>query len=73
MMKRTGGRVQIDISEDEFDCLLMTLGFAFAAAHKKKAGPIDERFILRLTNTINEGNPNYVRYDEANYVRYDEA
>ena len=61
MMRREGGRVVIEISEDEFDLLLIAMGYATAAA--TTSGLAWRNNMLRLVNAINEGNLNYTPYE----------
>lgn len=61
MMHRDGGRVYIELSEDDFGALLFCLGMAWTAAAR-----VDQargEAVLRLTNEINANNPNYVPYE----------
>lgn len=59
MMRREGGRVHIELSEDEFTTLLCCVGFAVGATTTREA-----RFSwLRLANAINEGNPAWTPYE----------
>lgn len=70
MMRREGGRVVIDISEEEYESLLLCLGYATRKAmstlhgydeHLHRTVPSRDHKLatswLRLTNAINEGNP----------------
>jgi hypothetical protein len=57
MTRTADGRVQIDMSEDDFAMLLMALGVATAAGIST---PSD---ILALVNRMNEGNPDWRPYD----------
>jgi hypothetical protein len=59
MMRREGGRVVIDISEDEFNSLLIMTGYAIAARRAHEPLPYGW---VRLANSINEGNPNFTPY-----------
>jgi hypothetical protein len=65
MMRRVGGRVQIDLSKEDWNWLLLILGHAWAAAQSKGSGIIDGDTVLRLANVINEGNPDYTPYVAA--------
>jgi hypothetical protein len=58
-MKRENGRVVIDISDADYKMLLIALGMAMAVSLGD-----DERvaLIVRLANTINEGNPDWTPY-----------
>ena len=53
-------RVVIDMSRDDFDMLLLVLGLA-------AGGQFDDRVffwrVMKLANTINEGNPRYTPYE----------
>lgn len=70
MMRREGGRVVIEISEEEFSGLLLMMGYAIGAAESENiqeksawAREYNQRDAwLRLANAINEGNPNYTPY-----------
>jgi hypothetical protein len=59
MMRRENGRVVIDISNDEFDSLLIMTGYAIAA--RRAHEPLPWGWV-RLANAINEGNPNWTPY-----------
>jgi hypothetical protein len=61
MMRREGGRVLIDISDDDYNWLMMVLGFA--TAHATPYGIVRPIGVLRLANAINEGNPNWTPYE----------
>jgi hypothetical protein len=60
MMKRENGRVLIDISEDDWQQLLMMMGFALG---KMPLWSSEFNCGLRLVNSINEGNLNFTRYE----------
>lgn len=62
MMRRENGRVFIEISEDEWDVLLIVLGFAAGHACDQDWERHLQRSIFRLANSINEGNPNWTPY-----------
>lgn len=60
MITRNGDRVLIDISDTDFMTLMLTLGYAAGSALE-----LDRSWMLvivRLLNSINEGNPNYRPY-----------
>jgi hypothetical protein len=59
MFTRQNDRIIIDISEDEFDSLLIALGYAIGARSTHEPLPYGW---LRLANSINEGNPNWTPY-----------
>jgi hypothetical protein len=59
MMRRKNGRVEFDLSEDDFMCLLVVLGFAWKAAEAHRNPAFRPEEVLRLANVINKGNPNY--------------
>lgn len=58
MFRRENGRVYLDLSEDDFDALLLTLGYAAGAARDER----DMRLSLRVANAVNEGNPQWTPY-----------
>ncbi len=58
-MKRENGRVLIDISEDEFETLLIVIGYAVGA--RSLGEPLPHSWIS-LTNAVNEGNPRWTPY-----------
>ena len=62
-MQRINGRVIIDISEDEFESLLLALGYAIGARHRDE-GAMPKEWV-RLVNAVNKGNQNFIPY-EAN-------
>lgn len=62
MMKRTPEGVTIELTSDQFDSLLLQLGYAAGAATLR--GEPLHRF-LRLVNAINEGNPDWTPYEVA--------
>lgn len=64
MYRKQGDRVIIDISEDEYVSLLVTLGIALGAV-MQRADPAFTDGILRLANSINEGNPRFRPYEVA--------
>lgn len=62
MFTKTDNGVCIEMSEDDFSLLLLTIGFAAGAQHQRN----DKRSFnrsLKLANTINEGNPNWKPYE----------
>jgi hypothetical protein len=59
-MRRENGRVVIDISQDEFDELLLALGYAAGDLMREGGNPYA---MLRLANSINEGNPAWTPYE----------
>lgn len=71
MMRSENGRVLIDFSQEEFDLLLLILGYSFGD-HMRKAAEQAAPFYAgetaipaswwRLLNSINEGNPNWRPY-----------
>lgn len=56
MIRREGGRVLIDISEGEYEELMMALGYAAGALLRERGSA---KGVLRLADAINEGNPDY--------------
>jgi hypothetical protein len=58
MVTFSGDRVQFDVSREDFDLILMALGMGAGGAPQ----PFFWR-IVRLVNTINEGNPNFTPYE----------
>ncbi len=56
--RRENARVHIDLSEDDFDRVLLNLGFAIGAS----GIPEVERLLLRVANVLNEGNPQFQQY-----------
>lgn len=59
MMRREGGNVVITITNDEFEKLLLALGFATGAVEHAMV----RRSFLLLVNSINEGNPSFTPYE----------
>jgi hypothetical protein len=59
-----GDRVVIDMTREEYNLLLIALGYATGAA---KNLDLQQAF-LRLVNMINEGNPNYTPYEVEGIV-----
>ena len=58
-MTRENGRVKIDISEDDFDLLNFAIGTVHGTAASRNQPALVAR-LLRLVNTINEGNGAFV-------------
>lgn len=61
--KRTDdGRIVLDLSPDQFDGILIALGYALGFA--QDSGNVEYvQCWLRLVNQINQGNPNYTPYE----------
>lgn len=59
-MKRERGRVYIDLTETEFEMLILLMGQG--AGNAMRAND-DLRPWLRLANAINKGNPNWRPYE----------
>lgn len=57
MRRREGGRVMIDISEEEYVSLIAML--AYAAGNALGEGVDRSKSVLRLLNSINDGDPNW--------------
>jgi hypothetical protein len=60
-MKREDGEVTITLTDEQFDRLLLVLGFAIGKSGPDS--PISASLILGLVNAINEGNPNWTPYE----------
>jgi hypothetical protein len=60
MMRRENGQVIITITEEEWCELLLSLGYATGSM--RKDGSFMWTRALRLVNSINEGNPDYIPY-----------
>jgi hypothetical protein len=58
MFARKDGRVYFDLSEREFERLLLFLGMAAGANDGELAYEV-----TRLANVINEGNPDWIPYN----------
>ena len=59
---REGDTVRIEISLDQFEMLLLTLGLATGAAYRN--GYRNQAHdVMRLANAINEGNSNWTPYE----------
>lgn len=56
-----GGEVRIQLSGEDYNRLLFTLGYATGAAFKEKNKQAAE-MMIELTNSINIGNPAYRPY-----------
>jgi hypothetical protein len=54
-------QVILTMSRDDYDIILLTLGYALGAALQGQ-GPLGERVIVPLINRLNEGNPNFTPY-----------
>lgn len=54
--------LKFTLSRDDFETLLLMAGYAVGAAVKDRERRLAVRF-LRLTNTINKDNPNYIPYE----------
>jgi hypothetical protein len=63
-LRRVAGRVLIDISEDDYETLMLVLGFATGRAIGRP-DLMRPKTILMLANAINEGNPNWTPYDDG--------
>jgi len=61
MMKWENGRVLIDISLEEWERLLLLMGYA-AAARRNNTGKFPADWI-RLINSIAEGSPDFKPYE----------
>jgi hypothetical protein len=61
MFERKDEQIVITISEDEWNFLLISLGIAsgWYFSHRPETFPK----VLRLVNTLNEGNPHYTPYE----------
>lgn len=62
MYRRDGAKVTITIDAEQFDEVLRALATATGAAFKHGA-PRYARSIVRLVDTLNEGNPSYLPYN----------
>jgi hypothetical protein len=58
-MRRENGKVLIEITDAEFAMLLLALGFATGSTTDDRDLKIR---ILRLVNSVNEGNPDFDSY-----------
>lgn len=52
------------LSEEDYEALLLLLGYACATAHEQNNRLLARRF-LRLANTINKDNPQWTPYEIA--------
>jgi hypothetical protein len=59
--RREGGNVTFTLSSDEFDSLILCLGYAGGAAMERADHHLF-RMTLRVANRINEGNPRCAPY-----------
>ncbi len=57
------GQVIITLTHNDYNHLLLCLGFASGAAMQKGEYQMADRF-LRLANTVNLGNPDWTPYEE---------
>ena len=58
--REENGEVTLTMSRDDYDLVLMVLGYATGGAVKD--GWIPPRKLLELTNRLNGGNPRYAPY-----------
>jgi hypothetical protein len=58
--RREGDTVTITLTVDQSESLMLVLGFALGRALSQPI--LRPESILRLTNAINEGNPNWTPY-----------
>lgn len=72
MMRREGGRVVIDISDEEFDSLTLALGMATGWALRIGNKSASDSW-LRLVNSVNVGNSNFTPYEVAQEPKPAEA
>lgn len=63
------GRVILTISHEDYNTLLLCLGFAAGSAMKETQLPMAHAF-LKLANSINVGNPDWTPY-ETSTASYD--
>lgn len=54
--------MKIELSEEDSELLTLVLGYAAGVANLRGEGKFFNR-ILRLTNTIHEGRPNWTPYE----------
>jgi len=59
------GHVIITLNRQDYDSLLLCLGFASGSAMKEGSLSIADSF-LRLANSINYGNPYWTPYETSN-------
>ncbi len=62
MYTEDNGNVVITISHGDYTLLLLALGYALGAAMKTNDLPSFAQSFLRLSNTINDGNPDWEPY-----------
>jgi hypothetical protein len=58
------GNVVLTISRNDYNTLLLCLGFAAGSAIKEGTPPMAHSF-LKLANSINVGNPDWTPYETA--------
>jgi hypothetical protein len=63
MMKRENGRVQIDVSVDEWERMLWLTGVAIGGLRREGASIGLFWRHMQLMNSINEGNPEFTPYE----------
>jgi hypothetical protein len=51
--------VTVEFTRDDYDVLLIILGYATGAAHD----PDMQRMMIRFVNAINQGNPSFIPYE----------
>ena len=56
--KREGDRVTVDMSIDDWEILLMRLGFSIGATHASGW----DREVIGFVNRLNDGNPGFAPY-----------
>ena len=56
------GDIQIRLTKEDFDCLLLSLGYAFGSLHKIGDLAMTKN-VLRVVNRINQGNPDFTEYE----------
>lgn len=61
------GQVILTMSREDYQMLLIVLGYAIGGAIKEQWTPAEE--IFELTNRINEGNPNFRPYELSSSPR----
>lgn len=64
-----GDEVVIRISTDDYDRLLILMGFAVGAAYEQDRG-MAYRF-LDLVNRVNKGNPKFIPYEIPQHLKGD--
>jgi hypothetical protein len=55
--------MQIDLSEDEFEVLILALGYAAGAASKDNVNPSLVDSFIRVANAVNRNNPRWTNYE----------